>query len=100
VLDARGHLKAAIGQMDALIGDCAERWKRSCIYVIKEAQHERMHTVTANEGAFDRGDFVKRDPPFEFTFSTAGEFKYHCDHHGGMKGTVTVTAAKPEKPEK
>jgi plastocyanin len=52
------------------------------------------HTVTADSGEFDSGNILKGDPPFEHTFESAGEIKYHCDHHGGMKGKVTVTVTK------
>jgi plastocyanin len=57
------------------------------------------HTVTADAGEFDSGDIVKGDPPFEHTFKTASTdpIKYHCDHHGSMKGSVKVTASKPGK---
>jgi plastocyanin len=53
------------------------------------------HTVTADAGEFDSGDIVSGDPPFEYTFESAGEVAYHCEHHVGMKGKVTVTAPKP-----
>lgn len=49
------------------------------------------HTVTADDGSFDSGDIVKGDPPFEQRFDAVGEVRYHCDHHGGMKGKVIVT---------
>jgi plastocyanin len=63
--------------------------------VVWTSQDGISHTVTADQGEFDSGDIVKGDPPFQHTFASAGEVKYHCDHHGGMKGKVTVTAAKP-----
>ena len=59
------------------------------------------HTVTADNGYFDSGDFTRDDPPFEHAFDTVTApdqpIKYHCEHHGGMKGTVKVVAAKPAK---
>jgi plastocyanin len=43
------------------------------------------HTVTADDGSFDSG--VLRGPQtFEHTFTTAGEFAYYCDIHGGPGG--------------
>ena len=53
------------------------------------------HTVTADAGEFDSGDISNGDPAFEHTFEDAGEIEYHCDHHGGMKGKVTVVAPQP-----
>jgi plastocyanin len=57
------------------------------------------HTVTADNGDFDSGDIAKDDPPFEQTFDTVtaagAPIRYHCDHHGSMKGSITVIAAKP-----
>jgi len=49
------------------------------------------HTVTADNGEFDSGDIVKGDPPFQHKFDDTGDVPYHCNHHDGMKGTVTVT---------
>ena len=49
------------------------------------------HTVTADDGSFDSGDVSNGDPPFEQTLNVAGTVKYHCAHHGNMKGTITVT---------
>lgn len=57
------------------------------------------HTVTADDGSFDSGDLRRDGPPFERTFKEAAPdpIKYHCDHHGGMKGSVIVAAAaKPD----
>ena len=46
------------------------------------------HTVTANNGAFDKG--LNSGATVVETFATAGVFAYHCDIHPGMTGTITV----------
>jgi plastocyanin len=49
------------------------------------------HTVTADTGnTFDSGT-LENGKTFSFTFNTAGTFKYHCNFHSDMHGTVTVT---------
>jgi plastocyanin len=53
----------------------------------------RVHTVTSTDNKFDSGDI----PPgraFDVTFMSEGTYKYHCKHHKGMEGTITVKAAK------
>ena len=48
------------------------------------------HDVTADDNSFTSGNL----PPgsaFQQTFSTAGEFHYHCNIHPGMTGVVIVT---------
>jgi plastocyanin len=67
--------------------------------VIWTSEDGIAHTVTADDGKFDSGDIVKGDRPFEVVFHNVGEFKYHCGHHGGMKGKVTVVAASSDKPK-
>ncbi len=47
------------------------------------------HTVTANDGSFDSST-IQRNASFNFTFSKAGTFAYHCSIHPTMLGTVTV----------
>ncbi len=47
------------------------------------------HTVTSDKGTFESGDMMK-SKTFSFTFTTAGTFAYHCKHHSGMTGSVTV----------
>lgn len=48
------------------------------------------HTVTANGGTFDS---CVQNAGFKFvvTFSTAGDFPYHCTLHSGMLGDVKVS---------
>jgi plastocyanin len=49
-----------------------------------------VHTVTADEGAFDSGDLSK-DDSFSFTFDEPGEYTYFCQYHDNMQGTVVVS---------
>ncbi|MBA3746960.1 MAG: cupredoxin domain-containing protein [Solirubrobacterales bacterium] len=50
------------------------------------------HTVTEQGGSrsFDSGT-IKGSESGSVTFSKAGTFKYFCEFHPTMKGTVTVT---------
>lgn len=59
------------------------------------------HTVTADDGSFDSSpscagplpiqqDCLTQGETFSHTFSTVGEFGYHCKIHGSMAGTVRV----------
>src|SRR5215211_5614192 len=55
---------------------------------------EGRHTVEADNGAF-KSDVLTADKSYEFTFSKAGKYAYHCDFHGDtggkdMAGTVIV----------
>lgn len=49
------------------------------------------HTWTADDGSFDSG-IIDGGGTFEYTFTEAGTFPFHCNVHPSMKGTVTVTA--------
>ena len=48
-----------------------------------------VHTVTANDGSFNSGD-INPGGQFIYTFNTVGTFNYHCVHHTGMTGVVTI----------
>lgn len=48
------------------------------------------HTVTADDGAFDSGP-LGGEATFAFTFLEPGTYKYHCEIHKTMTGTVKVT---------
>ena len=48
------------------------------------------HTWTADAAGFDSGSLGQNDS-FEFTFTEAGEFTYHCNFHPSMTGTIVVT---------
>ena len=52
------------------------------------------HTVTSGvpgspNGIFGSGNFGKNGE-FSFTFNQAGTFKYYCNIHSSMTGTITV----------
>jgi plastocyanin len=47
------------------------------------------HTVTADDGSFDSGTLAKGDE-YKRKFTSAGKFKYSCDIHAYMSGTVEV----------
>jgi len=47
------------------------------------------HTVTADNGAFDSGT-ISPGGGFSETFDTPGTYKYHCEIHPNMHGTVLV----------
>ena len=49
-----------------------------------------QHTVTADNGEFDSG-VLNKDQSFSHVFAAAGVVGYHCEIHGNMVGTVTVT---------
>jgi plastocyanin len=58
---------------------------------VKKGNDTTAHTVTADTGnTFDSGT-LENGKTFSFTFNTAGTFKYHCNFHSDMHGTVTVT---------
>jgi plastocyanin len=50
---------------------------------------DRDHTVTADDGSFASKKLSGKDT-FERKFTKAGKYKYHCDYHPRMKGTVVV----------
>jgi plastocyanin len=50
---------------------------------------DRDHTVTADDGSFTSKKIASRDT-YERKFAKAGKYKYHCDYHPRMKGTVVV----------
>jgi plastocyanin len=48
------------------------------------------HTVTSDDGStFDSGIFPS-DKSFQFKFTTAGSFPYHCNVHPYMRATIVV----------
>src|SRR5262245_17837342 len=51
---------------------------------------ERDHTVVADDGSF-KSDNLGGGASFQFKFTKAGKFGYHCSYCPRMKGTVVVT---------
>ena len=51
---------------------------------------ERDHTVVADDGSF-KSDNLGGGETFQFKFTKAGKFGYHCTYHPRMKGTVVVS---------
>jgi len=51
---------------------------------------DTAHTVTADDGAFDTGD-IGAAGTATFTLGGPGRYRYHCDIHNYMTGTVTVS---------
>jgi len=49
------------------------------------------HSVTADDGSFDTGIFLKSNGPKTITLAKIGSFKYHCQVHSFMKGTISVS---------
>ncbi len=47
------------------------------------------HTVTAADGSFNSGNLAA-GASYSYTFTTAGTFKYSCNYHAWMTGTVIV----------
>ncbi len=52
------------------------------------------HRVVSDSGAFDSGDLTNGQS-YNFTFSQAGSFPYHCPIHPSMKGTIVVSTSAP-----
>jgi plastocyanin len=54
-----------------------------------------VHTSTSDTGKWESGD-ITHGNSFQFRFTTAGTFDYHCTYHTAMKGTVRVTETPVE----
>lgn len=53
------------------------------------------HTATSNTGVFDSGSggpLTSQGGTYQFTFTTAGTYYYHCSFHSWMQGKVIVLA--------
>lgn len=48
-----------------------------------------IHTVTSDDDLFDSG-FLQADEFFEYTFTTAGAYPYHCDSNPSLTGAIIV----------
>ncbi|MDB5080611.1 MAG: Blue (Type 1) copper protein [Chloroflexi bacterium] len=51
------------------------------------------HTVTSDSGGVLNSPLIAQNQTFEYTFTTAGTFNYHCAPHPNMKANIVVTAA-------
>jgi len=49
------------------------------------------HSVTADDGSFDTGIFMKSNGAKTITVSKSGSIKYHCQVHKFMKGTINAS---------
>lgn len=47
------------------------------------------HTVTSDTGAWDSGN-IAINAVFNFPFTAAGTYHYHCTYHPSMTGTIIV----------
>ena len=59
--------------------------------VVIRNEDSAPHTFSADDGSFDSGS-IDGGGTFEFTFTEAGTFAFHCNVHPAMTGTITVTA--------
>jgi plastocyanin len=63
-------------------------WKNS-----ETGLYPPQHTATSDDGhTFDSG-YLNPGQSFTFTFNQAGTFKFHCNVHDSMHGTITVLGA-------
>jgi plastocyanin len=55
---------------------------------------DAVHTVTANNGAFDSGDIATAGSTsvWHFAPKQTGTFPYYCKYHPLMHGTLIVTS--------
>ena len=51
---------------------------------------DTAHTFTADKGAFDTGD-ISPGKTASVTLKKPGSYKYHCEIHYFMKGTVNAS---------
>ena len=54
---------------------------------VNNGQHP--HTVTSNDGKWDSGN-LQPGATYSVTFTTPGTYRYHCNLHKGMEGTIVV----------
>lgn len=66
--------------------------------VIWTNKDSMAHTVTSDSGDMLKSALIPQNTTFEFTFTTAGTFSYHCTPHPNMKANIVVTAATSAAP--
>jgi plastocyanin len=49
------------------------------------------HDVTSTDGNFTSSGNLNNGDTYQVTFDQPGTYSYHCVHHPGMNGTITVT---------
>jgi plastocyanin len=49
------------------------------------------HSLTADDGSFDTGIFMKSNGAKTITVSKTGTIHYHCQVHSFMKGTINAS---------
>lgn len=59
------------------------------VWVNEEDDPTNSHNVIAESGAFE-SPYIYPGESWSFTFVTPGEYRYYCDLHEGMYGTVIV----------
>ena len=71
--------------------------------VVWLSQDPILHTVTADPGSPDdfgegasRSNWLDLGDTFTFVFTSPGEFKYHCEPHPWMRGTIIVVGPAAE----
>jgi len=57
--------------------------------VIWTNNDQLVHTITADDGSWDSGP-IEPGRAWRYTFTTAGEYAFHCTPHPFMKGVVVV----------
>ena len=67
--------------------DPSELYVRETATVVWSNKDKTIHTITADNGAFDSGD-IQPGGNFSYTFKTRGDYSYHCKYHPEMVGVV------------
>jgi plastocyanin len=79
----------APGRVYALVGDTVT-WRNT---------DHLVHTVTADDDAFDSGD-LDGGATFARTFAAPGEYRFHCRIHRFMRGVVVVSQVVLRGPDR
>ena len=83
----------SVGPGKVLIVDFAFQPAEITIHVGETVEWENTgqinHTATSNTGVWDSG-VLAPDQKFSFTFTSVGDFPYHCSIHPNMTGVIHV----------